>query len=67
MSSAASRLTYWVIISALAAAALAFLWLVAAEGWSGLGVAGFIGCLVSVALLFSYAGSMRRRRPVVAR
>jgi hypothetical protein len=59
---ARTRLVYWFVVAVLAALAVGCLLLVGSNGWSALGILGLVGGLVCVAVLLSYAGSMRPRR-----
>ena len=54
--------TYWLVIVVLAALAIGCMAVVASTGLSGIGLAALAGALVCVAVLLSYAGSMRDRR-----
>jgi uncharacterized membrane protein YeaQ/YmgE (transglycosylase-associated protein family) len=61
------RIIYWIVVTVLAAAVIACLFVVAANGWNSRGVLGVIGALVAAAVLFSYAGSTRRNGHPIAR
>lgn len=62
--------TYWLVVAALLALTIGAFRLTATHGLSALGVIGLVGGLVSVAVLISYAMSMRdrdRSSPPIAR
>lgn len=62
--------TYWLVVAVLLALTVGAFRLVVTHGLSALGVVGFVGMLVCLAVLLSYAISMRdrdRSSPPIAR